>query len=130
MVNKASRSKPAPHGRIPGAMTEAHIDRLSVCFYHFNESAKGLEDVPHDFFIRMIRQFKMMASMTWDQIYAHKGLGWDEVPSSAMKWRIPIPTPRERLHHIRVSKRGRVWGYREGDTFYVVWLDPNHEVTP
>ncbi len=130
MAHKTPRSKPAPFGRIPNSMTDAAIERPSVCFYHFSEAPKGLEDVPHDFFVRMIRQCKMMASMTWDQIHVHKGLGWDEVPSSTMKWRIPAALTRETLNHIKVCKRGRVWGYRDGNTFQIVWLDPNHEVTP
>lgn len=130
MANKTPRSKPAPFGRIPDAMTDAFVKRPSICFYHFSESHKGLEDASHDFLVRMIRQFKIMASMTWEQIYAHKGLGWDEVPSHAMKWRIPTALTRETLNHIKISKRGRIWGYRERDTFHVVWLDPNHEVTP
>ncbi len=39
MANKTPRSKPVPHGRIPGVMTDAYIERPSVCFYHFSEAS-------------------------------------------------------------------------------------------
>ena len=78
----------------------------------------------------MVRKCKMLAGMDWDEIYRHPGIGWDEVHESSMKRKIPSTVERETLHHIKVSKKGRIWGYRDGNTFYVVWLDPNHEVTP
>lgn len=130
MANKTPRSKPASSRRIPDAMTDARFEHPSVCFYHFSESSKGLEDVPHAFFVRVVRQCKLLASMSWEQVYAHKGLGWDEVPTSSMKWRIPSSMIRESLNHFKISRRERVWGYREGNAFQIVWFDPNHEVTP
>lgn len=36
----------------------------------------------------------------------------------------------ETLFRFRLSGVKRLWGYREGATFHVVWWDPNHKVYP
>lgn len=124
-------NKPKKSSRLPTeASSVDHIPRPSVCFYHLDESVIALNRIDSSFFAQMIRQCKLLASMTWEEIYRHKGLGWDEVEEVNMKFRIPAGVKRDRLHHIKISKKGRMWGYREGNTFHVVWLDPNHEVTP
>lgn len=102
----------------------------SLCFFDYEETVMVLKDIPHDFFRHTIRQCKLLSSLTWNEIYRHDGLGWDEVPESNMKFKIPSRINRKELHHIKVSRRGRIWGYREGNSFHVVWFDPDHQVTP
>lgn len=34
------------------------------------------------------------------------------------------------LYRFRLNGTARLWGFREGDTFHVLWWDPDHEVYP
>ena len=92
---------------------------------------KALEDVGAPFLQKLIRQMRTFSEVGWNRLAQVKGLNWDEVPQHAMDSRFHITShlKRNSLYHIGVGD-GRAWGYREGDTFHVVWLDPNHEVTP
>jgi len=37
---------------------------------------------------------------------------------------------RDELWEIRITSEARLWGIREGDRFYLLWWDPEHEVCP
>ncbi len=34
------------------------------------------------------------------------------------------------LYQMRVGKKERVWGVKQGEVFYVLWWDPEHTVYP
>jgi hypothetical protein len=34
----------------------------------------------------------------------------------------------DNLYHLRVTKRGRLWGIRIAEEFYLLWWDRNHDV--
>ncbi|MFP3340192.1 hypothetical protein R0J91_19595, partial [Micrococcus sp. SIMBA_131] len=74
--------------------------------------------------------FKVLGNLSWNEITKHKGLGWDRVPEKNMKYRIPESLNKKELYHLKISRKARVWGYREGDAFHLVWFDPDHQVTP
>lgn len=92
----------------------------------------SLDDLDRDLLLTMMKQFKQFAGTDWNDIVTGKakGLGWDTVEQSNMNYRIPKSVNRTELNHLKISRKARVWGYRDGDTFNLVWIDPEHKVTP
>lgn len=37
---------------------------------------------------------------------------------------------RDRISRLRISGKKRLYGFREGHRFYVLWWDPEHEICP
>ncbi|QJC52765.1 hypothetical protein HGI30_15130 [Paenibacillus albicereus] len=105
------------------------VSRPSICFHDMNDSVYRLSDIDKYGFELMLKQFKIMGSMTWNEIYSHKGFKWEEIPERSMKYAIPKSLNRTSLFHVKVSGKFRVWGYREDNVFHLVWIDPNHDVT-
>lgn len=118
-------------GKIPDKATEIRIKhRPSICFHHMMDTVAKLEDLSKEWIVMMLKQFKVFGGMTWEEVYRYKGLGWDSVPQHSMKYPIPKSLGLDSLNHIKVSGKSRVWGFREGDAFQLVWYDPEHKVTP
>lgn len=118
-------------GRIPSKATEVkERPRPSVCYHYMSDTVVALDELNQEFIVQMLKQFKVLGGISWDDISQYKGLGWDSIPQHRMKYTIPKSLNRDDLYHIKVSKKGRVWGYREGNSFHLVWFDPNHKVTP
>lgn len=69
--------------------------------------------------------------MTWGQIIQAPsgGMGTEPIPQNQII--PPIPphiTPDITLLSWRFGQGARMVGYREGEAFHVVWVDPNHHV--
>lgn len=129
-INRLFLPKPHQSKDVPASATERK--RVpSFCFLHLTDDVKALEETGAPFLQRLIRQLRTFSEVGWNRVAEVKGLRWDAVPQRAMDSRFHIPTylKRTSLYHIGVGD-GRVWGYREGDVFHIVWLDPDHEVTP
>ena len=41
-----------------------------------------------------------------------------------------LPSAEERVFRFRLSGETRLWGFRSGDLFRVLWYDPDHAVCP
>jgi hypothetical protein len=88
-------------------------------------------------FSDFIRKLKLM---TWADIYrsggaagAKHGLGYtvhkdrSNLPSNA---ELETISPDIQFFELRISHKARVHGFRSKNTFFLVWLDRNHEIYP
>lgn len=41
-----------------------------------------------------------------------------------------LPEAEERIFRFRLSNKTRLWGFRSGDLFRVLWYGPKHKVYP
>ncbi|MDK8636685.1 hypothetical protein QP866_02440 [Corynebacterium imitans] len=41
-----------------------------------------------------------------------------------------LPAVEERLFRFRLSGEARLWGFRSGALFRILWYDPEHQVSP
>ena len=118
-------------GKVPPAATVVKpTPKPSVGWKQLDENVVSLAEVEREFFLAMVKTLKVFCSLAWTDVSAYKGLGWDRVPAGSMKYRIPAKLRTDHLFHIKVSRGGRLWGYRRNDVFELVWLDPLHQVTP
>ncbi|MEK3899996.1 MAG6450 family protein [Paenibacillus sp. FSL R7-0179] len=114
--------------RIPSKVTEVKKNRPSICFHHLTDTVSSLEELDRELLVQMLKKFKVLGGIEWNDI-SKSGLGWEKIPHHSMKYPIPKSLKMDHLYHIYITKKFRVWGYRDGDTFQLVWVDPNHNVT-
>lgn len=77
----------------------------------------------------LIECFKIIESLTWNEIKLHNGLNFERNRNIA----IPLPQglpPDAKLCSMRVDGKFRIYGYRAQEFFYIIWIDRNHEVCP
>jgi hypothetical protein len=73
-------------------------------------------------------QLKKLSSMTWKEIQSapRHGLGYEKIDHDAIKASIPSHITKDvTLIAFRFSGKKSMVGYRDGRTFYVIWLDRN-----
>ncbi len=82
-----------------------------------------------------------MSALYWSEIYSqttgskerhkkHHSQSWDTICEEAQNRWIEIDRGEDELFRFRTGARSRIWGYREGHVFYVVWWDPDHQIYP
>lgn len=82
-----------------------------------------------------------MSQLTWSEIFGqttggkerhrkHHAQSWDSLCNEAQERWIEIERSEEELFRFRVGGKERIWGVRQGATFFVVWWDAEHQVYP
>ena len=85
-----------------------------------------------DTLVEIVEKLKNFESMTWGEIdRSNKShpIPSNKISREAQKRLIENELDDlENLYSIRLSGRGRIWGKRENEAFYIIWWDPNHTV--
>ena len=69
---------------------------------------------------QVVAALRRLRQMEWDTIYSHPGLNWEAVDH--------IKTPNgSKACSIRLSRKIRAIGYRDGDYLCLVSLHPDHD---
>ena len=79
-----------------------------------------------------------MSALYWHEIHAqvsgghnkHHTQSWDSICREAQDRWIEVGRTEDELFRFRTSGKGRIWGYREGNVFFVVWWDSEHQIYP
>ena len=114
------------------AVTE---ESLSFSFACFDRSHKlfNLGDnngaVTGEWFVEMLDCFKSVSNMKFAEIkgsiHRMHPIDWNKTNTAA-----PVGSEQHEYWQFRINKsKGRVIGFRIGGVFYVVWLDPHHNLT-
>lgn len=93
--------------------------KFSKCDDKFPMHKMGKEHLKD--FIKFAKQFE---SLPWRTIKTYNGYNYEAIPE------LNLPDNIENgivLHSIRLSKKFRLIGYRQEESFYIVWFDINHE---
>lgn len=122
-----------PKGKIPDKaiiVTQPEREDYPVfSFLHSSDQHCLLSDWRGDELSELIKAFKTMEALPWNQLQRHHGLGFKVVDSFSR----PLPqaiSPDETIFEVRVCQRKRVFGYRAGNVFRIIWFDRNHEICP
>lgn len=85
------------------------------------------------------------ATMTWAEIErarvksgkkgqksraAHHEMAISVICSEARSRAVEIALPADTLFRFRLGSKKRLWGYRIGAVFNLIWYDPTHEIYP
>ena len=82
-----------------------------------------------------------MSQLSWAEILAqttggkerhkkHHPQSWDSLCNEAQERWMEIDRTEEELFRFRVGGKQRIWGVRQGPTFFVVWWDAEHQIYP
>lgn len=123
-----------------GRVIQGSTDHLppSFSFYHFDSSSECPSDWKTDEMKSLFSSLKDASSMTWQQVKATGGHG-KHAQGIAFKSVSPAQAARKLpanladdidLSEMRVSDRARIFGVRNEATYYVIWLDKDHQVFP
>ena len=119
-------SKINPKATIPD---ESRHEYPVFSFLHVCERHCLLSEWQGQELIELVNAFKKMESVKWNQLFDHPGLNYEKIH----KYSKPPPpqvSPDVTVYGFRVSEKKRVFGYRAGNVFRILWFDRNHEVTP
>ena len=97
----------------------------STCKNHFqlNELTKGELD-------QLIDSLRIMSSLSWAEVKKYKGLRF-KGPLEHYNATLPEWLDRDvDVFEFAFSKRGRVFGYKSGRIFHIIWFDRNHDLYP
>lgn len=83
--------------------------------------------------------FRRLTSLTWVQVYgtatkdksSKTGLHWHPYDDDSLRVKRPSQMSQDhRIHGIRAGGKYRIFGFRFGSYFHVLWFDPEHEICP
>jgi len=78
---------------------------------------------------QLVNTFKIMESLMWKEVRKHQGLNLH--PISRPVYPLPTSVPEDAiLEEVKVDEEERIFGYRGGRVFYLIWFDRAHEVCP
>lgn len=130
------KETPRSHPELPGASNSG--DRLCWRFKHFDHDGPwGFNGTPGDDVAGLFRRLAKLEDMKTGEAFCGSGYPGKEYDIEA----IPTALARERLDAIgladmttisvvRLGGLERVYGFRCGNVFHVVWWDPEHEIWP
>jgi hypothetical protein len=68
----------------------------------------------------VLETLRKLRTLDWNQIYSDRGLRWELVESRA-------GFKDQRLYSLRVTRKARAVGYRDGNVLRMVSLHPDHD---
>lgn len=101
-----------------------------IAFSKVNNHKKcSIEKIQGSEFKLLIECFKLIESLTWNDIKAHPGLNFERNKNIAIQLPQGLPID-SKLSSMRVDEKFRIYGYRVQEFFYIIWIDKNHVVCP
>jgi len=134
LIGKAARKREHKISKIPSSATELKQESTdnknpvfsfrNVCSNHCQLSNWHGREL-----LLLISTFKTMESLSWREVRNHKGLNLK--PIEQFVFRLPDNVPDDVvIQEVKVDEKRRLFGYRAGRVFYLIWFDRNHEVVP
>jgi hypothetical protein len=71
-------------------------------------------------FLAVSATLRKIRQLEWDQVYRDKGLHWEAVTSRTAP-------AGQRLYSLRITRRVRAVGYRDGNILRLLALHPDHD---
>jgi len=125
---------PKKPGKIPVEVLELKgesTDNLTplFSFKHVSDNHCLLCEWGNPELSELIGTLKTMESLTWSQVRQHKGLNLTGVDHPAYPPPPSVPGDAS-ITEVRVDEKRRLFGYRGGRVFHLIWFDRNHQVCP
>lgn len=143
-AQKPSGSEPPRRGKTASAPSSSQTERPHFCFRYADRASKNVwaflpdqDDAP-----ALFNFICEMAQLTWSEIERqttgnkkrhrrHHSHPTETIDPDAQKdiQRIHLDEIfGETMFRFRVAGEKRLWGFRSGHVFHVVWWDPGHKV--
>lgn len=114
--------KPFPNYNLKKSSDDKNcIFRFSSC----DENKYPFHKLKREEIKKFVKFIKKVEKMNWGTIKTYSGLHYETISSLTP----PDYLSKDiTLKSMRVDKCFRVIGYKENEFFFIVWIDPNHEV--
>lgn len=133
-LKKIAKSK-EKHNKIPIKATELHQQSTDnetpvFSFKHVCDKYCQLSNWQKQELSLLIGTFKTMESLYWKDVRRSAGLNMKPVTDSIV-YPLPHTVPADAtIQEVKVDDGKRLFGYRAGRVFCIIWFDRNHEVIP
>lgn len=78
---------------------------------------------------QLVKRLKYIEQMTWKEVKANKGLNYKPVENYVLT--LPSSVPKDSvIRELKVDDTKRLFGFRDGNIFFFIWFDREHEVEP
>ncbi len=136
-----TKKKPFSHRKPKGIKEPNQNPRLNISKRHFEWSVEqidfegrwGWSEIKIKLFVKTIlKKLKHYETMAWSEVEGSKShfVPVNQINKSARERLRNRHLFVEQLFSLRITGKKRVWGYREGKVFYLLWWDPEHQVCP
>lgn len=133
-----SNPPPKKQPRQAAGAPQPKRDKPSWCVQHLDEgNLFGLHALEtREDAMAILRKLKSFETMTWDEILGSQQNHYvqpDRISDDArrdLEKRKLDDSAADSLVSLRLSGRKRLWGFVKGDTFHILWWDPEHKVCP
>lgn len=106
-------------------------------FLHFDSSPECASSWPGEAIKNLFARFKHVNSMTWEQVFKtggkagdKTGVGYTLINPKTCARKLPQYLSEDiELSEMRINRKSRILGVRHEATYFVIWLDRNHEAT-
>ncbi|HBQ26025.1 MAG TPA: hypothetical protein DD791_06500 [Syntrophomonas sp.] len=78
---------------------------------------------------QFIQRLKLLENLNWKDIKTHSGINYKPVDNYVYALPASVP-PDSVIHEMKVDKKKRLLGFREGRVFCFIWFDKNHNAIP
>jgi len=99
-------------------MAHDHTLRLDLNNPVFQDALFSLQKTER---LAVLDTLKKLRQITWNQLYADKGLRWEKIHS------IKPPKGSPALYSMRITKRCRATAYRDGDILRFLTICSDHD---
>lgn len=123
-----------------GKAFQGSTDHLppAFSFYHFDSDSECPSTWNSDEMKSLFTSLKLASSMTWQQVRSTggqarnaQGIAYKPVSLKQAARKLPGNLAEDiDLSEMRISDRARIFGVRNEATYYIVWLDKDHQVFP
>lgn len=123
------------NNKIPAKATELHKQSTDnetpvFSFKHVCENHCQLSEWQKQELSILIGTFKAMENLCWKDVRKSAGLNMKPVTDSIV-YSLPHSVPSDAtIQEVKVDDGKRLFGYRAGRVFCIIWFDRNHEVIP
>ncbi len=96
-------------------------------FESFSEKEFGLSSCQEEDYIALFRTFKKLGSLTWKQIQEsgrHED-GFEMIPVASLKAKLPENLNLKEVMVFRYKGKAPMVGYTEGNTYNLLFIDPD-----
>lgn len=118
---------------LPTLVPKSEIQNLNydnqTCNLKFSkcdENKYQLWDLTKDQLKTFVFFAKKIENIDWENIKKSKGFHYETINSLTPPSNISKDVT---IKSIRVNQEFRIYGYRMNADFYIIWFDPNHELT-
>lgn len=112
---------------VPAALSDEH----PIFCLKYLRNGYQVDDCDEETKGQVLRRLGIAAQQTWSGLLSrhHTSGGFERIPTDGFRGGLPSEFQSEdKAYVLRLTKRGRIVGFRKDQIFFIVWLDQLHNL--